>query len=58
MKEVESLEVKKVAVPRLTAYIFYLLLPGRDPLFSFLLEAEELTSRGIVDHNLPRLEEV
>jgi hypothetical protein len=25
--------VKKVAVPRLTAYIFYLLLPGRDPLF-------------------------
>jgi hypothetical protein len=33
VKEVESLEVKKVAVPRLTAYIFYLLLPGRDPLF-------------------------
>jgi hypothetical protein len=47
VKEVEPLELKKVAVPRLTAYIFYLLLPGRDPLF---LLAEELTSRGIVDH--------
>lgn len=51
VKEVELLEIKKVPVPRLTAYISFYPERARGGLGStFLsLETEELTSRGLVD---------
>lgn len=46
VKEVESLEMKKVAVPRLTAYISFYPERATGGIHFFSLEAEELTSRG------------
>jgi hypothetical protein len=45
---------------RSQAYCVYLLPPSTREGSTFFSswEAEELTSRGIVDHDLPRLEEV